>query len=131
MRILGHGIDIIETARIERLLDRQGEKFLQRCYTKREMVLAEDLKQRVQFLSGRFAAKEAVFKVLGTGLRPGMRWTDAEILRNDAGRPVIELSGASADIAAGLGIDEWWLSISHIASHATASAIGVAGASSE
>src|SRR4051812_19083140 len=128
MPILGHGIDIVETARVKRLVDEHGQRFLDRCFTPAEQqYCARSTKRYYEHLAGRFAAKEAVLKVLGTGWRSGIAWTDIEILPNDMGQPLITLTGVTADIAGKLGITKWHLSISHIETHATASAIGMRG----
>jgi len=126
MRIIGHGIDIVETARVARMIDEHGDRFLQRCFTEGERDYATDRRRYLEHLAGRFAAKEAILKVLGTGWRGGIAWTDAEVVREVSGKPTVRLHGKCDQVAAELGIVEWWLSISHIHSHATASAIGVA-----
>ena len=127
MRIIGHGIDIVETERIGRLIDQYGRRFLERCYRPQELAYAMDRPRRVEHLAGRFAAKEAIFKVLGTGWGRGTAWMDAEVCRLPSGAPQVLLHGRCRQIAASLGIDSWLLSISHIRSVATASAIGVSG----
>lgn len=128
MQIIGHGVDIVDTARIARLLDEHGQRFLTRCYTADELAYCDaNPTRRVEHLAGRFAAKEAVLKVLGTGWSGGIAWTDAEIVREDSGRPAVLLHGRCATVAAELGITDWWISISHIKTHSVASAIGVAG----
>jgi holo-[acyl-carrier protein] synthase len=128
MPIIGHGIDIVETARIQEMLDRHGQRFLDRCFTLPEQqYCARNPKRYVEHLSGRFAAKEAVLKVLGTGWRGGIAWTDMEILPEPSGQPKLHLTGECARIAAELGISRWHVSISHISTHATASAIGMRG----
>jgi holo-[acyl-carrier protein] synthase len=125
MCILGHGIDIVETSRIRQLLEEHGERFLNRCFTPAEQGYCRRSPRRyVEHLAGRFAAKEAVLKVLGTGWRGGIAWTDMEILPEPSGRPNLVLSGESLRIARELGISRWHISISHIETHATASAIG-------
>jgi holo-[acyl-carrier protein] synthase len=127
MRIIGHGVDIVEKARIDRMLEEHGERFLSRCFTEAERAYADgNTKRRMEHLAGRFAAKEAILKVLGTGWSGGIAWTDAEVVREASGRPTVHLHGRCAEVAAELGIREWWLSISHIETHAVASAIGVA-----
>jgi len=126
MRIIGHGIDIVETARVAKLLEEHRERFLARCFTDREQSYALGNRRRIETLAGRFAAKEAILKALGTGWRDGIAWTDAEVVRQASGQPTVELHGRCQEVAAQLGIDQWWLSISHISTHATASAIGVA-----
>lgn len=125
--VLGHGIDLVETARIRRLHDEHGQRFLDRCFTAAEQAYcARSAKRYYEHLAGRFAAKEAVLKVLGTGWRSGIAWTDIEILPDGQGKPVIQLSGITAQLARERGIVRWLVSISHIETHATASAIGLA-----
>ena len=128
MPILGHGIDIVETVRVKRLVDEHGQRFLDRVYTPGEQEYCQkNPKRYFEHLAGRFAAKEAVLKVLGTGWRGGIAWTDIEVLKEPSGQPRIRLTGECARIAGDLGIVRWHLSISHIETHATASAIGLRG----
>ncbi len=128
MPILGHGIDIVETARIRRLVEQHAGHFLDRVFTEMEQkYCAQNPKRYFEHLAGRFAGKEAVLKVLGTGWRGGIAWTDIEILREPSGQPKIKLSGECQRIAEQLGIARWHISISHIETHATASAIGLRG----
>jgi holo-[acyl-carrier protein] synthase len=127
MRIIGHGIDIVETARIAEMVEDHGDHFLRRCFTETELGYATDKKRMIEHLAGRFAAKEAVLKVLGTGWSGGIAWTDVEIARKKTGQPEVVLHGRCAEVAVELGIDKWWVSISHISTHATASVIGSAG----
>jgi len=130
MPILGHGIDIVETARVKRLVDEHGQRFLDRCFTPAEQAYcAASPKRYYEHLAGRFAAKEAVLKVLGTGWRGGIMWTDIEVLKELSGQPKIRLTGECLRIATELGIRRWHVSISHIETHATASAIGLRGES--
>lgn len=125
MRIVGHGIDIVSVDRIEQMLASHGARFLDRCFTDREQAYAGDKRRRLEHLAGRFAAKEAVFKALGTGLTKGMQWLDVEVVNADSGQPQLRIEGRSLQVAQHQGIDQWWLSISHIETHATASAIAV------
>jgi holo-[acyl-carrier protein] synthase len=126
MSIIGHGIDIVETARIKRSVEEHGQRFLDRVYTPAELAYcSKNRKRYFEHLSGRFAAKEAVLKVLGTGWRGGIAWTDIEVLPEPSGQPKITLTGECQRIAAKLGINSWHISISHIETHATASAIGL------
>jgi holo-[acyl-carrier protein] synthase len=123
--IRGHGIDIVATERIAQMLEEHGQRFLDRCFTAAEQqYCARSTKRYVEHLAGRFAVKEAILKVLGTGWRGGIQWTDMEILPNDLGQPILSLSGEAANIARQRGIARWHLSISHIETHATGSAIG-------
>ena len=126
MPIIGHGIDIVETSRIRNLVEEHGQHFLDRCFTPDEQTYClKSPKRYFEHLAGRFAAKEAVLKVLGTGWRGGISWTDIEILKEESGQPKIALTGECARIAKELGIARLHVSISHIETHATASAIGL------
>ena len=126
MPILGHGIDLVETSRIRHLHAQHGNHFLDRVFTPAEQAYcAANPKRYFEHLAGRFAAKEAVLKVLGTGWRGGISWTDIEVVKNPSGQPGIHLTGECERIAREMGINQWRLSISHIETHATASAIGI------
>jgi holo-[acyl-carrier protein] synthase len=124
MATIGHGIDIVETARIGEMLREHGKHFLDRCFTPAEQAYcAANTKRYIEHLAGRFAAKEAVLKAIGTGWRGGIAWTDIEVLRAESGQPSIRLHGESQRIADALGIRRWLVSISHVTTHATASVI--------
>ncbi len=123
MRIIGHGIDIVETARLAAMVAAHGQHFLDRCFTPAEQAHCLVGKRRDEHLAGRFAAKEAVLKALGTGSRAGIAWTDMEILPDSQGKPTLTLAGQCAALAAKAGITQWHISISHITTHATASAL--------
>jgi len=128
MPIIGHGIDIVETARIRKLCDDHGQRFLDRVFTTAEQQYClSNPKRYYEHLAGRFAAKEAVLKVLGTGWRNGISWTDIEVVKDASGQPRIALSGQCKEIAQRQQISNWHVSISHIETHATASAIGFKG----
>ena len=128
MPSLGHGIDIVETARIRRLVENHGQHFLDRVFTAAEQAYcARSAKRHYEHLAGRFAAKEAVLKVLGTGWRGGIAWTDIEVIKEISGQPKILLTGECLRIATTMGMTRWHISISHIETHATASAIGMRG----
>ncbi|NIA07569.1 MAG: holo-ACP synthase [Actinobacteria bacterium] len=125
MRILGHGVDVIECPRILKLLEDHGDRFLKRVFTEHELEYCHRHKESTQHLAGRFAAKEAVLKALGTGMRGRMKWTDVEIANDDLGKPEISLSGESADVAKKTGVSQVLVSISHTREHAVASAIAM------
>jgi len=124
-RILGHGIDLIECRRIEELAERHGERFLRRVFTEAELKYCLDRAHRWQHLAGRFAAKEAVLKALGTGWRGQIAWTDVEVTNDPLGRPTVRLDGHSRELAAQRGITEILVSITHTGRLAQASAIAV------
>ena len=114
------GIDIIEIARIARVLDRYGERFLGRIYTEGEVVYCRG---RPPQLASRFAAKEAMMKALGTGVK-GVRWRDIEIVRRKGRAPMVMLHGTAKNKADQLGISELALSLSHSKEFAVASVVG-------
>lgn len=125
MEIVGHGIDLVECARIASLLENHRERFLARILTQTERTAASRFKDDVPHISGRFAAKEAVLKVLGTGWRGRISWHDIEVVNDRLGRPLVTLRGHCAEIAASLGLTTIQLSITHTRDHAAASAIGL------
>lgn len=127
MSPIAHGIDLVEVKRIEQMLNDHGARFLERVFTlqEREYALSGGV-SGPQRLAARFAAKEAAFKAIGTGLRSGMNWTDVEVSVNAAGAPSMQLHGRPAEIARGCGISHWLVSLSHSGGFAIASVIGVA-----
>ncbi len=125
MRIVSHGIDLIECDRIARMMERYPEGFLGRILTEAERVYVGGKKNPVPHVAGRFAAKEAILKVLGTGWRGKIAWTDIEITNDAAGSPRVALSGECAEVASRRGIAEILLSITHTPNYAAASAIAV------
>jgi holo-[acyl-carrier protein] synthase len=125
MDLIAHGIDLVDFPRIERMIERHGERFLDRVFTAAEQDYARQHRRPVERYAGRFAAKEAVLKLVGTGWRGQIAWTDVEV-RNDAlGRPEVFLSGEVQQIAQRLGIKQITLSITHTADFAMASAVAV------
>ena len=110
------GIDAIEPARIAELTARWGERFLGRVFTPAERAICRD---RPTSLAARYAAKEAVAKVLGTGIGL-VAWREIEILANELGRPILVLHGAAAARAAHLGLRHWSVSLTHLAGVALA-----------
>jgi holo-[acyl-carrier protein] synthase len=110
------GVDIIEIERIEAALRRHGQRFLRRVYTSREQAYCQG---RVPELAVRFAAKEAVSKALGTGLR-GIAWREMEILGDKRGKPLVYLHGRARARAEELGFFEFAISLSHSRDYAVA-----------
>lgn len=103
------GVDLIENQRIERALKRFGTRFLQRFFTEAEQ---RDCGEKVESLAVRVAAKEAVAKLLGTGIG-AVRWVEIEVRREASGRPFLNLYGQAAIRAQELGLSEWDISLSH------------------
>lgn len=126
MQIIAHGIDIVDIERFRQVLEAHGERFMQRVFTVAERAYAESNPKRVnEHLAARFASKEAILKAIGTGWSNGIAWTEVEVVRAATGRPQVSLTGRAAEEAAQVGIVDWQLSISHIKTHAIASAIGM------
>ncbi len=111
--IVGTGIDIAETERIERSMERYGERFRNRVYTPEEIAYCERFKNKAERYAARFAAKEAVFKALGTGWREGVRWQDVEVTHLPSGKPVVSLKGRAQEVANRLGAVRAEVSLSH------------------
>ena len=128
MKIIAHGIDLVDFPRIEAMLERHGERFLDRVFTEREQSDADSTKNRIERLAGRFAAKEAILKLLGTGWRGKIAWTDIEITNSPTGQPVVEFSGEVKRLARECQIEQVSLSITHTANFAIASAVALATA---
>lgn len=123
MRIVGHGIDLVETARIASMLERHGERFLARVFTPEEQAHGRGSRRYAEHLAARFAAKEAAGKALGTGISGGIGWTDLEVVRGADGRPTMRVHGPAGARAAALGVQEWHLSLSHAGGFAAASVV--------
>lgn len=124
--VIGIGTDIIECVRIAKMIEKHGEIFLNRVYTHNEISYCSCRKSSNQHYAGRWAAKEAVLKTLGTGWAHGIQWTDVEVVNEIGGRPRIELAGQARVISQQLGIREILISISHCRSYAIAYATAVA-----
>jgi holo-[acyl-carrier protein] synthase len=118
---LRSGVDIVEIRRLDEINPAIRARFIQRVYTPAEQALARG---QAPSLAGRFAAKEAVSKALGTGIGR-VRWQDIEILRGPSGEPVLQLHGLAREVAARLGLTEWSVSISHGREHAVAVAVAL------
>jgi holo-[acyl-carrier protein] synthase len=127
MPVIAHGIDIVVCSRIEQIWRDHGERFLNRVYTPAEQEYCVNCKTPVVRLAGRFAAKEAVLKVLGTGWRGGIEFRDIEILPDPLGKPLVTLYRKAAELARTLGTDRILISISHAGEYAVASAIAIGG----
>ena len=131
MNVLGIGTDITECLRIARMIDRHGELFIGRVYTPEEIRYCQSRKQATQHFTGRWAAKEAVLKALGTGWTRGISWRDIEVLNEPGGKPVVILRDGARKVAKSLGIVKMHISISHCRSHAVAYALAVGDAREE
>jgi holo-[acyl-carrier protein] synthase len=127
MEIVGIGTDIVECLRIGRMIEQHGELFLMRVYTPREIRYCQGRKHATEHFAGRWAAKEAILKCLGTGWRRGMCWTEVEVRNDPSGKPGVHLCGAVKERAQQLHLSDILLTISHCRAYATAYAIAVRG----
>jgi holo-[acyl-carrier protein] synthase len=107
------------------MIDRHGELFLTRVFTEREVRYCQRSKHSTEHFAGRWAAKEAVLKCLGTGWTKGLCWTDIEVANDPAGKPSIQLRAATEDHARALGIRDVMISISHCRAYAVAYALAL------
>lgn len=126
--VLVHGVDLVEVDRIQGMLAEHGEVFLDRVYTPCERRDAEaGGRRRAEHYAARFAAKEAVFKALGTGWSGGVAWRDVGVERLPGGQPVVRIEGEAAKVAKARGITDWAISLTHTGTHAMASVVGSEG----
>jgi len=123
MPIAGLGLDLVEIERVEDLLRRRGARARDRLFTPGEQAYCERRKRSGSSYAGRFAVKEAVMKLLGTGWTRGVRWVDIEVVRAPGQAPTVALHGATARIAAERGITRVHVTITHDAGLAAAVAV--------
>src|SRR5947208_7886869 len=122
MTVIGIGTDIIECLRVAKMIERHGELFLTRVFTQHEIEYCTARKAATQHYAGRFAAKEAVLKALGTGWTRGIHWRDIEVRNEIGGKPKIALGGAARELCEKLGVDEVLMTISQCRTPAKADA---------
>jgi holo-[acyl-carrier protein] synthase len=125
MVILGIGTDIIECPRIGKMIENHGELFLRRIYTEREIRYCQARKHAIEHFAGRWAAKEAILKAIGTGRSHGIAWTNIEVRNAPDGRPLVMVCGRARETAIERGIADILLSIAHCRTYATAYAMAV------
>jgi holo-[acyl-carrier protein] synthase len=123
--IVGHGVDVADIERVRKLLAAMEEDFLVGTFTPAERSADFQEPDRASYFAGRLAAKEAVVKALGTGFAGDISWQHVEIHQRDDGQRLVRLKGAARAEAERLGIDRWFLSISHTEAVAFASAIAI------
>jgi holo-[acyl-carrier protein] synthase len=121
--IVGLGLDIAEIDRIEAALTRHGAPILERLYTPAEVAYCESFRGKFERFAGRFAAKEAAMKALGTGWRHGVRWRDIEVVREPTGKPSLRLHGVAREFADRMGVKNISLTITHSGNLALAEVI--------
>jgi holo-[acyl-carrier protein] synthase len=122
--IVGHGIDIVELSMVEQRLE-AGEHWIDATFTEAEQAEADPPPNRVQYFAGRYAAKEAIAKALGTGFTDEVTWLDVEVLRLPSGTPYAKLTEGALAVAESLGVTRWFVTIAHRGAYAVASAIAL------
>ncbi|MFO1041229.1 MAG: holo-ACP synthase [Planctomycetaceae bacterium] len=124
--IVGIGTDIVEVERIQKMMSDHGDHFLERVFTAAEIAHCQPRREAAQHFAGRWAAKEAVMKALGTGFTPEVGWTDIEILTLSSGQPYVVMHGTARTYSENKGIGTILITLSHTKTYATATAIGLA-----
>ena len=120
MNVLGIGVDLVECERIQRSIDRFGDRFLHRVFTDGEIEYSMSMKFPARHLAARFAAKEAVSKAFGTGIGKAMGWRDIDIRKRPSGEPFLVFSGPAQELAVARGVASALITLSHTEHHAIA-----------
>lgn len=123
MTIAGIGIDLVRIERLRKTVEKWGDSFLNRVFTKNEQDYSYSHILPYPYLAGRFSAKEAFLKAIGTGWGKGIRWTDIEVTRNKDGSPEIKVYGVLKKILSGKQVKDVLVSISHERDYAIAQVI--------
>ena len=123
MRVIGIGVDVIECSRIQRSIERFGNRFLQRVFTDGEIAYSMSMKFPERHLAARFAGKEAVAKAFGTGIGKAVGWRNIDIRKRESGEPFLVFSGPTQELAAKRGVTSALITLSHTEHHAMASVI--------
>ena len=125
VNVVGHGIDLVDVSEMRRWIEDPRDPLIPRCFVQAELDEIGDGVDRIERLAGRFAAKEAVLKAIGTGFGAGVAFTDVMIHRAPGEAPEVRLSGGAAKAATALGVIAWRLSISHASGMAMASVLAL------
>jgi len=125
VNVIGHGIDLVDIAELRRWIDDPRDPLIPRCFVQAELDEIGNGIDRTERLAGRFAAKEAVLKALGTGFGAGVAFTDIIIHRAPGAGPGVRLTGGAEKAAAALGVTGWRISISHAGGMAVASVLAL------
>ena len=118
--IIGLGMDLIEVSRFETELRDRGDGLIEEVLLPSEIAYCRDKRRACPYYAARFAAKEALFKALGTGMTGGMSWHDAEVLRDGKGRPSLALTGETLKVAGEMGVRKVSVSLTHSDEYAAA-----------
>ena len=123
MAIVGVGTDLVDCSRIEQMIRRHGDRFVRRVFSEAEIVYCSSARRPAEHFAARFAAKEAILKALGTGWIGRIAWADMSLTPDRLGKPVLVLTGHTAEVAREKNITDWHVSMSHTKAQATAIAI--------
>jgi holo-[acyl-carrier protein] synthase len=118
--IYGVGIDLVENDRIEKIIQKWGEKFLSRVFSDREICYCGRHAQSFIHYGARFAVKESFLKAIGMGLGRGVKLLEIEVVNNKSGKPEINLSGGAREFLVKAGIEKIHLSITHTKNYSSA-----------
>lgn len=125
MNVVGHGIDLVDIAEMRRWIEDPRDPLIPRCFAQVELEEVGNGIDRIERLAGRFAAKEAVLKAIGTGFGAGVAFTDVMIHHAPGGPPEVRLTRGAAQAAKALGVTAWHISISHAGGIAMASVLAL------
>jgi len=125
--IISCGVDICETDRIAQMIKLHGDRFLERTFTEEELAYSMGRVRQAEHLAGRFAAKEAVLKALGTGWSGGLSWLDISVSTLPSGEPRLQLMGRAKEVADERGVKQLHISLSHCHSYAVAMVVAEGG----
>src|SRR6186997_2307618 len=118
MSVIGTGVDLVECARIQRSIDRFGDRFLHRVFTEGEIKYSMSMKFPARHLAARFAAKEAVSKAFGTGIGKSMGWKDIDVRKKPSGEPFLVFSGGAEQLAMERNVNQALITLSHTENYA-------------
>ena len=118
---LNHSLQVLKIQSFQKLIEQAGENFIRQHYTTIERSISDTRKRRIQYLAGRWAAKNAIANILGLDPKRSNSWLDIEILRLPTGQPSVTLLDRCQQKAIRLGIKQWFISISHTSTYAVAS----------
>jgi len=125
MEIVGIGTQVMECARVRGLIDQHAEAFLKQVYTDREVSFCNGKKQLTEQFTAVWAAKEAVFRALGTTWKRGTNWTDVEVVCDNGAPPEVVVTGPTRELMAARGVNHIMLTTAHSRTFATATAIAL------
>ncbi|HID75825.1 MAG TPA: holo-[acyl-carrier-protein] synthase [Planctomycetaceae bacterium] len=125
MNVIGIGTEITECLRIARMIERYGDLFINRIYTPEEIRYCRSRRRATQHFTGRWAAKEALLRAMGTGWVRGINWRDIEIRTGPGGQLVVAVRGGARELVEKRGVARLMVAISHCRTHAVAYAIAL------